>query len=69
MKLHKDGTVEGTPEEIAEYRLLMKAQHPQLLHSPFPEGSPAEDERTSILKIQEEHFKNRKPHEIPKVTL
>lgn len=28
MKLHKDGTVEGTPQEIAEYNRLM--------HQPFP---------------------------------
>jgi hypothetical protein len=25
MKLHKDGTLEGTPQEIAEYNRLMEA--------------------------------------------
>lgn len=34
MKLHKDGTVEGTPEEIAEYNRLVNNMAPRLCNWP-----------------------------------
>lgn len=38
MKLHKDGTVEGTPQEIAEYNRLTS-------------GSTVEDQRAEMVKL------------------
>lgn len=42
MKLHKDGTIEGTPQEVAEYNRLqehgklMKEQIEKRFHEPNP---------------------------------
>ncbi|MNH83825.1 hypothetical protein D3C73_362300 [compost metagenome] len=39
MKLHKDGTVEGTPQEIAEYNRLSNQANPALCNwPPYKQG-------------------------------
>jgi len=84
LKLHKDGTVEGTPEEIAEYNRLSaiipdkrylidwlaelnkqactatgSEQHKKII-------SEADKVRW-LIQLQQEHWKNRKPEDRPKV--
>lgn len=44
MKIHKDGTIEGTPEEIAEYtKLTAVQQHPFKVIDPLiPKTAPTQ---------------------------
>lgn len=57
MKLHKDGTLEGTPQEIAEYNGLITSQKKS--------GISGIGASMDILKIQEDVYKNRQPWERP----
>lgn len=78
MKLHKDGTLEGTPQEIAEYnRLMMPAmiyrassiKSPSDGSDPFmpdPISRPVSCEDTkNIVQTQIEIQKKKKPWERP----
>ncbi|MNJ50086.1 hypothetical protein D3C77_453480 [compost metagenome] len=46
MKLHKDGTVEGTPQEIAEYNKLQEKKEPFKVIKPT--GLNANEHKTVI---------------------
>lgn len=69
MKLHKDGTLEGTPYEIAEYNRLVKEPYPPLHNTPWKPQNPLFapaikcGETKSIVDIQLEAQKNMNPWE------